>query len=197
MPVAGSAGYPHAPDGTVTQVQPLRGVPSDIGQSRSCQSETDMAETGSDDAPPRAEESWTNDTVTADARIRLLIMDDQEDIITLLRITAELDGRFEVVGTAAEGAEAIELSRRVQPDVVILDHLVTGAPSARGGVKAMSGPDAIDVLRATLPGVFVVMYSGLAQESDDDHGVDLYAVKGEISPTALMAQIAEAVRPDA
>ncbi|MGE7434745.1 MULTISPECIES: response regulator [Kitasatospora] len=50
---------------------------------------------------------------------RVLVVDDSEAIRQLIRVNLELEG-FQVV-TAADGAECLEVVRRVRPDVVTLD----------------------------------------------------------------------------
>jgi DNA-binding NarL/FixJ family response regulator len=59
--------------------------------------------------------------VAAGVTVRVLLADDQrvvrEGLGTLLGL---LDG-IELVGTAADGAEAVELARRHDPDVVLMD----------------------------------------------------------------------------
>jgi len=50
----------------------------------------------------------------------VLIADDQELVRAGFRLILELAG-LEVVGEAADGAEALELARRLQPDVVLMD----------------------------------------------------------------------------
>lgn len=52
--------------------------------------------------------------------IRLLIVDDHQFFRWGLRLACELEG-FEVVGEAENGQEAVELARRTQPDVVLMD----------------------------------------------------------------------------
>ncbi|HEX5248194.1 MAG TPA: response regulator transcription factor [Gaiellales bacterium] len=52
--------------------------------------------------------------------IRLLLADDQEMVRTGFRLILELAG-MEVVGEAADGREAVELCRRLAPDVVLMD----------------------------------------------------------------------------
>jgi DNA-binding NarL/FixJ family response regulator len=52
--------------------------------------------------------------------IRVLLADDQELVRAGFRLILELDG-FEVVGEAGDGAEAVELARTLQPDVVLMD----------------------------------------------------------------------------
>jgi DNA-binding NarL/FixJ family response regulator len=51
---------------------------------------------------------------------RVLIADDQDLVRTGFKLILELAG-IEVVGEAADGAEAVELARSTQPDVVLMD----------------------------------------------------------------------------
>jgi NarL family two-component system response regulator LiaR len=53
--------------------------------------------------------------------IRLLICDDQAIVCEGLRAILESVRAIEVVGVANNGAEAIELTRTVQPDLVLMD----------------------------------------------------------------------------
>lgn len=127
--------------------------------------------------------------------IRVLVVDDQPDVVTLLEIAAELDGRFEVVGTAGDAPAAIDAAQRLQPEVVILDQLtrspssasVPAGPTERGAVAAE--------LRRALAGSFVVMYTGHLPPSGGDELADLYLVKGQADLTDVFEKIAGAVRP--
>ena len=59
--------------------------------------------------------------MSADRPVRVLVVDDQtlfrEALTTLLAVREELD----VVGTAANGAQALELVAALRPDVVLMD----------------------------------------------------------------------------
>lgn len=61
--------------------------------------------------------------------IRVLLADDADDIRLLIRMTLEIDGRFEVVGDARDGKQALELVESERPDVVVLD---MGMPEVDG-----------------------------------------------------------------
>lgn len=52
--------------------------------------------------------------------IRVLIVDDQLHYRQALRCVCETHSGFEVVGEAENGREAVELDRRLQPDVILM-----------------------------------------------------------------------------
>lgn len=88
--------------------------------------------------------------------VRVVIADDEEDMRLLLRVSLEVDGRFEVVGEASDGAEAIDVVTAERPDVVILDLRM----------PVMTGDEALPELRRRAPDTSVVVCS--AHVSDDD-----------------------------
>ncbi|MGH2705526.1 MAG: response regulator transcription factor [Actinomycetota bacterium] len=81
--------------------------------------------------------------------IRVLIVDDAEEIRLLLRTSLELDGRFEVVGEACDGAEAISLAGAEQPDAVVLDY----------AMPRVDGLTAIPHIRRCSPRTRILMLS--------------------------------------
>lgn len=64
--------------------------------------------------------------------VRVLVVDDDQDIRMLLGMTLPLSGFFEVVGEAVDGEEAIGKADSLQPDVVLMDVMMPGV----GGVEA-------------------------------------------------------------
>jgi two-component system, chemotaxis family, protein-glutamate methylesterase/glutaminase len=54
-------------------------------------------------------------------RIRVLVVDDSSVQRRMLVSLLELDGGFEVVGTASNGAEAVPIALKLQPDVITMD----------------------------------------------------------------------------
>jgi len=59
-----------------------------------------------------------------DKPVRVLIVDDEQDILETLDYSLELRG-FEVI-TAADGLEAVDKGKRIRPDVMLLDVMLPG-----------------------------------------------------------------------
>lgn len=105
-------------------------------------------------------------------RVRVLIVDDQADFRKLMRRRLESDGRFEVVGEAANGREAVELAEKHQPDTAIVDL----------EMPVMDGLDAIRAMRDRVPNVKSVVLSAygadVASEAANKMGAYAYLEKG-------------------
>jgi two-component system chemotaxis response regulator CheB len=90
------------------------------------------------------------------AKIRAVLVDDSATIRSVLRRKLEADGTIEVVGTASDGLEALDLIAQVRPDVVTLDI----------EMPRLDGLSTLRRLMATQP-TPVVMVSSLTREGAD------------------------------
>ena len=59
--------------------------------------------------------------MSANERIRVMIVDDHSIVRVGLKQVLEQSGKFEVVGEAADGEEAVRVAADVSPDVVVMD----------------------------------------------------------------------------
>ena len=59
--------------------------------------------------------------MSADQRIRVMIVDDHSIVRVGLKQVLEQSGEFEVVGEAADGEAAVRVAADVSPDVVVMD----------------------------------------------------------------------------
>jgi CheY-like chemotaxis protein len=83
--------------------------------------------------------------------IRVLLVDDVVEVRRLVRTSLRFRGGFEVVGEAADGAEAVRLAEQLRPEVVVLDL----------GLPDIAGREVLSRVREHAPESKVVVFSGL------------------------------------
>ena len=71
---------------------------------------------------------------------RVLIVDDHEDYRASARALLEAEG-FDVVGTAADGTEAVVAVRTLRPDIVLLDIQLPGSDGFAVADELARSPD--------------------------------------------------------
>jgi CheY-like chemotaxis protein len=84
---------------------------------------------------------------------RVLIVDDKADIRALLATRLRLEPSFDVVGEAANGAEAIARVGELSPHLMILDLQM----------PVMSGEEVIPILRSLAPLLRILVFSAYAR----------------------------------
>ncbi|MDA0634781.1 response regulator transcription factor [Nonomuraea sp. MCN248] len=77
--------------------------------------------------------------------VRVLVADDQEIVRTGLVMILDAQPGIEVVGEAADGRRAVELARRLRPDVCLFDIRMPGLDGI-AATRALAGPDVADPL---------------------------------------------------
>lgn len=90
--------------------------------------------------------------MTEPGPVRVLVVDDDEDIRALLRTLFVLDDRFQVVAEAADGLAALDAVANGPVDLVVLDC----------DMPVMDGLTALPLLRERSPDAAVVIYTARA-----------------------------------
>ena len=88
------------------------------------------------------------------ADLRVLLVDDSPDVRRLLSTRMELEGGFTIVDQAEDGAEAIVLATKHQPDVIVLDAMM----------PVLTGVDALPAIVKGSPGSKIVVYSAFTDD---------------------------------
>lgn len=105
-------------------------------------------------------------------RLRILLVDDEPDILLLLQamLTAPT---WEIVGKAAGGEDALRIATHMKPDVAVVDYMMPG----------MHGLEVAERLKQVQPDCDVVLFS--AYDVQDEAGVspwvDHFLAKTDVS----------------
>lgn len=97
--------------------------------------------------------------------IRIVLADDAVELRQLIRVALTRDGRFDVVGEASNGREAIALADAYRPDAVVLDL----------AMPVMDGLEALPEILRVSPLTKVVILSGFDREDFADQALALGA----------------------
>lgn len=81
--------------------------------------------------------------------IRVLIADDHAVVREGIRRVLGTEAEFEIVGEAVNGSDAVSLSRKLEPDVVVLDL----------SMPELSGFEAAERIRSTVPATRMLILS--------------------------------------
>ena len=118
-----------------------------------------------------------------DARVRVLIAEDHALVRDGIRELLERQSDIEVVGEAADGEEAVQLARQLQPDIVLMDI----------SMPRLNGVEATRIIKQSSPHIAVLVLSAY----DDDAYV--FAVfeagaAGYLLKSAKSIEVVDAVR---
>ena len=118
--------------------------------------------------------------------MRVLLADDHEDILDLLRLAFRVYGPHQVVGTVPDGRQAVDAAIREQPDLVVIDLMM----------PVLNGFEAVPLIREGAPRARIAVLSALddpdSRRRAEQVGVDLFLVKGTI-PREMVRRLNELV----
>lgn len=118
---------------------------------------------------------------------RILLVDDEEDILNLMKYNLEKDG-FKVDG-AVSGEAALRMARENTPDLILLDLMLPG----------MDGLDVCRILKndSNTKKVPIIMVTAKGEDSDIITGLELGAedyITKPFSPRVLIARVRAVLR---
>ncbi len=96
---------------------------------------------------------------------KILMIDDEEDLCTMIKMHLEVVGDFEVF-TALNGQDGLRLARRVKPDLIVLDILMPGIDGFEVLEDLKKGPATVSIP--------VIMLSGKSDDLSKAKAAQLY-----------------------
>src|SRR3990172_4173992 len=116
-------------------------------------------------------------------KIKILVVDDHAIVREGVRMILAKEGDLEVVGEAGDGQQALDLTERAQPDVVIMDISMPG----------MGGIEATQTIRAKHPEVQVL---ALTMHEDESYVFQLLraGASGYVLKRAAAQDLVQAIR---
>ena len=111
--------------------------------------------------------------------IRILLVDDNSYFLAAARDFLHLQESFHVIGAVMDGGKAVEQSRRLEPDVILLDLNLAGS----------SGLGLIPLFKKNMPRAKIVVLTIMQDETYRaaamQAGADAFVRKTEMSKTLI------------
>lgn len=110
--------------------------------------------------------------------MRVLVVDDNPDVRLLMRRVLESKKAFQVVGEAADGLEALEKVKELDPQLVIMDVRMPN----------MDGIEATRRIKDEWPNVAVVGFSAFSEHGEEmmAAGANAYVLKDLVNDEVIL-----------
>lgn len=95
--------------------------------------------------------------------VKILLVEDEEHLLNMIKLNLELEGYD--VHTASDGSKALEMFRKIKPDLIVLDVMLPG----------MSGLDVCRIIREENDQVPVLFLTAKGTSYDKVYGLKLGA----------------------
>ncbi len=112
--------------------------------------------------------------------LRVVLVDDSAEVRTLVRTKLRLSGLAVVEGEGSDGADAVDLARRLRPDAMLLDVSMPG----------LDGLAALPQIVESSPETRVVMFSGFSDEALAMRALELGAAS-YVTKTSSLGDVVE------
>ena len=126
--------------------------------------------------------------VMNETSVQVLIVDDQAPFRDVARLVVELTDGFEVAGEAQTGEEAVELSRSLKPDLILMDVNMPG----------IDGTEATKIILAETEAIVILLLSTYEPAEYEpraaEAGAAAYIPKSAFDPDRLEAAWNDAIK---
>lgn len=123
--------------------------------------------------------------MTAAETIRVLIADDHQMFRQMLIRTLRFDERIQMIGEASDGVQAVQMAKKLRPDVVLMDITMPG----------LTGIEATRAIRQESPDVRVI---GLSMHNDPAVRDEMLkaGASGYVSKDAVLEELLRVLLPE-
>jgi len=112
----------------------------------------------------------------------LVVVEDDPDVQFLIETIFSMDARFTLGVVAASAEEALESLRTARPEMIVLDHGLSGR---------LTGLDAAPRLKKLAPLAKIIMFTAYAElkaHADDEPAIDGFVLKTDPNRLLPLAQ---------
>lgn len=117
------------------------------------------------------------------AKKKILVIDDEKNLCTLIKSNLEHSGEYEVT-TACSGQEGLIKAKDIDFDLVITDFKMPG----------MNGREVLDILKETKPNLPIVFFSVYLDDTTTIRALDLAKVDGIITKPFETEQLYKTIK---